>query len=355
MFRSHFYRLRKALAMWKSGNNPLHLSLKIVYRVEKEMKIGGNDVYVSIRIQISFKVKFIFALIRRVMNVNPSRSISLHRTSSNLYSSVQPDYSIVDDDYHGAMIACLQGYFKSSPQGQWLLIGLGGGVLSMKLLRAFPKVRWDRSFVLRSIKSLSDSFNRCGYRCGNASSSKEMVRIRWSTQHVCHRGWSSISRSTSSREKSVFVQFFDHRLIFSFDLVSFDVIIIDVNNDDNQSSLRCPHPSFLNDSVLSNVHQLLSSSSSGLFLLNFASRDPSSPDRDRCRTELLQHFSHLSSLKLDEDINEIFLCSDQSLEKISMNKSIDSNLKELFEKLRLEKWVFASPQRRRFPRNIFLF
>lgn len=27
------------------------------------------------------------------------------------------------------------------PNGNWLLIGLGGGVLTMKLLRAFPKVR----------------------------------------------------------------------------------------------------------------------------------------------------------------------------------------------------------------------
>ena len=27
------------------------------------------------------------------------------------------------------------------PSGKWLLIGLGGGVLTMKLMRAFPKVR----------------------------------------------------------------------------------------------------------------------------------------------------------------------------------------------------------------------
>lgn len=114
------------------------------------------------------------------------------------------------------------------------------------------------------------------------------------------------------------------------------MIIFDVNNDDNQSSLRCPHPSFLNDNVLSNVHQLLSANS-GVFLLNFASRDSSSPDRDQCRSSLSNHFAHLSSLKLDDDINEIFISSDQSLEKIEKNKSKKSDLNDLLEKLRLEK------------------
>lgn len=29
---------------------------------------------------------------------------------------------------------------NAQPKGNWLLIGLGGGVLTMKLIRAFPKV-----------------------------------------------------------------------------------------------------------------------------------------------------------------------------------------------------------------------
>lgn len=140
------------------------------------------------------------------------------------------------------------------------------------------------------------------------------------------------------QEKSSFFfvfRFIDFVFLFFFE-ENFDVIIFDVNNDDNQSSLRCPHPSFLNDNVLSNVHQLLSANS-GVFILNFASRDSSSPDRDQTRTRLSNHFLHLSSLKLDDDINEIFISSDQSLEKIQKNKSKKSDLNEFLEKLRLEK------------------
>ena len=90
---------------------------------------------------------------------------ALHSIVSNRYSLVQPDYSSLEDDYHGTIVTCLQAYFqgksksffysgkaehhlevlrvleKAQPNGHWLLIGLGGGVLTTKLLRAFPKVR----------------------------------------------------------------------------------------------------------------------------------------------------------------------------------------------------------------------
>ena len=59
---------------------------------------------------------------------------------SKLHSLVKPDYSVLEDDYHGVIVTCLKSYFRNQNTGNWLLIGLGGGVLTMKLLRAFPKV-----------------------------------------------------------------------------------------------------------------------------------------------------------------------------------------------------------------------
>ncbi|CAF4268800.1 unnamed protein product, partial [Rotaria sordida] len=120
----------------------------------------------------------------------------------------------------------------------------------------------------------------------------------------------------------------------------YDVIIFDVNNDDSQSPLRCPHPAFLDNEILKNVKTLLSDHS-GIFVLNFASRDNINQDRENCLKYLLTNFDHLSSIKLDDDINEIMFASKQLLllnikssEKISQqNLSIDFDIEELLSKM----------------------
>jgi hypothetical protein len=58
------------------------------------------------------------------------------------FYSDRPDYSTLEGDYHGVIVTCLQAYCQAhtSSNGNWLLIGLGGGVLTMKLIRAFPQV-----------------------------------------------------------------------------------------------------------------------------------------------------------------------------------------------------------------------
>lgn len=121
------------------------------------------------------------------------------------------------------------------------------------------------------------------------------------------------------------------------------MIIFDVNNDDSQSPLRCPHPAFLADDVLVNVRQLLSESS-GIFVLNFASRDSTNQDRQECRTHLCANFDHLSAIKLDDDINEIMLASQQPLADLTSpvkpskeNFSVNFDVQQLLSKLKIEK------------------
>ena len=130
---------------------------------------------------------------------------------------------------------------------------------------------------------------------------------------------------------------------FVFHLVTYDVIIFDVNNDDNQSSLRCPHPKFLDNEILKNVKTLLSNCFS-IFILNFASRDNTNYHRENCLKCLLNNFNHLSSIKLDDDINEIMFASQQllfnfqSTEKICReNLSINFDIEELLTKIKIEK------------------
>jgi hypothetical protein len=51
---------------------------------------------------------------------------------------------------------------NSQPTGNWLLIGLGGGVLTMKLIRAFPKVSFVIFYLLLFLiyGNVEGSFNR---------------------------------------------------------------------------------------------------------------------------------------------------------------------------------------------------
>ena len=125
--------------------------------------------------------------------------------------------------------------------------------------------------------------------------------------------------------------------------MTYDVIIFDVNNDDSQSPVRCPHPSFLTQEVLVNVNSLLSEQS-GLFVLNFASRDDTNHERENCLKTLEKNFTHLSTVKVDDDINEVIFASKQDLlnfktnGKISQeNLSFNFDIEELLSKVKIEK------------------
>ncbi len=125
--------------------------------------------------------------------------------------------------------------------------------------------------------------------------------------------------------------------------MTYDVIIFDVNNDDSQSPVRCPHPSFLDNQILGNVKQLLSDHI-GIFVLNFASRDDTNHEREDCLKRILTNFDHLSSIKLDDDINEIMFASKKILlnlkttENISQNNlSFNFDIEELLSKVKIEK------------------
>ena len=125
--------------------------------------------------------------------------------------------------------------------------------------------------------------------------------------------------------------------------MKYDVILFDVDNDDNQSPLRCPHPAFLEDQILENVKSLLSDQH-GLFVLNFASRDQSNHEREDCFQRLTRNFTHLSSVKVDDDINEVLFASNaiclnsKSSGKIAQdNLTFNFDIEELLSKVTIEK------------------
>lgn len=229
-------------------------------------------------------------------------------------NDLKPDYSILENDYHGVIVTCLKSYFNANktckPNGNWLLIGLGGGVLTMKLLRAFPKIHLTGVDI--------DS---------------EMIRIA--------KTWFGLDDQLSTCIVADGIEYIREKI--NDQTTNYDVIIFDVNNDDSQSPIRCPHPSFLNQQVLLNVKNLLSKTN-GLFILNFASRDDDNQQRNDCLKNLGDHFEYLSTVKVDDDINEIIFASQSQLNHLKINGkfsqenlSFNFDINELLAKVKIEK------------------
>ncbi|XP_055591887.1 eEF1A lysine and N-terminal methyltransferase homolog [Uranotaenia lowii] len=86
----------------------------------------------------------------------------------------------------------------------------------------------------------------------------------------------------------------------------FQSILFDVDSKDPTLGMSCPPQSFVDRKVLQNVRTLLGSE--GIFILNLVCRDDSL--RTKVFAEIKQVFKYVLSYKLEEDVNEIFYCTD---------------------------------------------
>ncbi|CAF1545163.1 unnamed protein product, partial [Didymodactylos carnosus] len=166
-----------------------------------------------------------------------------------------PDHSILNDDYHGAILCCLQAlYMDQKNLSRILLIGLGGGILGTKLAKTFPQTS------LTGI-DIDSEIVKIGKKWFGFDESDERI------QSIVIDGLEFLA-TTSQQSKQ-----------------QYDTIILDVNNGDPQSPLRCPAPSFLDEQVLKNIKSSLTET--GLFVMNFASR--TSDNRSDCIKKLMSY------------------------------------------------------------------
>ncbi|KAJ8920718.1 hypothetical protein NQ315_004857 [Exocentrus adspersus] len=84
-----------------------------------------------------------------------------------------------------------------------------------------------------------------------------------------------------------------------------DCVMFDVDNKDHSLGMSCPPKEFLDNETLRHVANIINNS--GLFVVNIVLRDQSL--RPSIINTLRNHFQNLLSYKLEEDLNEIFLCS----------------------------------------------
>ncbi|XP_028258943.1 eEF1A lysine and N-terminal methyltransferase [Parambassis ranga] len=85
----------------------------------------------------------------------------------------------------------------------------------------------------------------------------------------------------------------------------FDVIMFDVDNKDSSVGMSCPPAAFVETTILQKVSNLLTPK--GLFMLNLACRD--SALRKSVLERVSGVFPNILSRKIEEEINEVLLCS----------------------------------------------
>lgn len=86
---------------------------------------------------------------------------------------------------------------------------------------------------------------------------------------------------------------------------SFSAVLFDVDSKDTQIGMSCPPKHFLEPTVLDNIRKVLTKN--GLFVLNIVLRDSSL--RPTVIKNLKNKFQTLVCYKLEEDLNEIIICS----------------------------------------------
>ncbi|XP_053695220.1 eEF1A lysine and N-terminal methyltransferase homolog [Sabethes cyaneus] len=86
------------------------------------------------------------------------------------------------------------------------------------------------------------------------------------------------------------------------------VILFDVDSKDSSQGMSCPPAAFVEPIVLGNVNKLLRGT--GMFILNLVCRDDAL--RQDTVEKLKTVFKYVLSYKLEEDVNEIFYCSDSA-------------------------------------------
>ncbi|KAM3959142.1 eEF1A lysine and N-terminal methyltransferase homolog isoform 1-T1 [Aphomia sociella] len=88
----------------------------------------------------------------------------------------------------------------------------------------------------------------------------------------------------------------------------YEAVLFDMDSKDRTLGLSCPPKQFLDQQVLQNVKSILTDN--GNFILNLVCRDRSLQDSILCT--LKQHFTHLVTVKLYEEVNEIVFATNSN-------------------------------------------
>ncbi|NP_001084718.1 eEF1A lysine and N-terminal methyltransferase [Xenopus laevis] len=218
----------------------------------------------------------------------------------------QPTITRIDKSYlccehHKAMISGLAllpnpGLLPEC-QASVLVIGLGGGSLSLFIHDYFPGSRVEVVEIDPSVLDVASNwFNFC---------QDERMKV-----HLAD-GLVHINSLADNGE------------------ACYDVIMFDVDSKDPSVGMSCPPPAFVEKMFLQNVHNILNAN--GVFILNLVCRDTDL--RLKVLNVLHEVFPLIYAQKIDEEVNEILFCRPNSERKFS-SLELKESAKNLEKKLR---------------------
>lgn len=117
-----------------------------------------------------------------------------------------------------------------------------------------------------------------------------------------------------------------------------DAILFDVDSKDISQGISCPPKQFLDNKVLLDVKQCLGEQ--GLFVLNLVLRDESLRPSILCT--LNEIFMVCLSYKLEDDLNEVFICAVDGISEsqlLDSYKAANEDLNSFFVKNKLDEVI----------------
>lgn len=219
--------------------------------------------------------------------------------------------------YHTGIISGLMlisSYLESMASAQKsvkaVVIGLGAGLLPMFLNRCLPFVHTEvvelDPVVLKLAK---EYFGFVEDDCLQAHVADGMQFVRNIANSAASDETSLVQDKKDAQCNTSSNGDFESRVISKV-----DILIIDVDSADSSSGMTCPAADFVDESFLQTVKDALSEK--GLFIINLVSRSQAIKDTVISRMKVV--FSHLFSLQLEEDVNEVIfgLCSASCIEEV---------------------------------------
>lgn len=113
----------------------------------------------------------------------------------------------------------------------------------------------------------------------------------------------------------------------------YDSVMFDMDSKDRSLGLSCPPKQFIENHVLEHVNDILSDK--GHFILNFVCRDTAL--HESIMDILKQHFKHIITVKLYEEVNEIVLATNST--KSYNNENFEKAIRDLNATARQKKLV----------------
>ena len=183
---------------------------------------------------------------------------------------INPDFLACD--HHLYMSIGVSAVINPTESDECMIVGLGGGSLCTFLYNCFPKLKIVAVEIDEMmLKIATDYF-------GLPVDDRMKVEIA--------DGIRFISENTANGKK-------------------YKAILFDVDSKDTTVGLRCPPKQFLETCIIRSVSECLTGD--GLFILNLVSRDQSITRK--VKNDLKSTFKSIACYSLQDDVNEIIMCS----------------------------------------------